>query len=88
MQGAARARLAGPGGYYNAGNAFGLAMGIGLQVTVAPAGGPEMESAATAVWDYLAGNSAQWRRPPRRRVLLSGEAYHRAWAHGFPPDGA
>ena len=34
----AAARLSGPGGYYNIGNAFGLGMGLALQMQTIPAG--------------------------------------------------
>jgi hypothetical protein len=80
-------RLVGPGGYYNVGNAIGLAMGIGLQVGAAP--GREMQGAASAAWDYLAGNSAAVALTLATAVFFwSGEAYHRAWAHGAPPNDA
>ena len=79
-------RLAGPGGYYNVGNAIGLAMGIGLQVG-ASAGGMQVETALAAVLDYLAGNTAAAALTVATAVFFwSGEVYHRAWEHGYPPD--
>lgn len=80
-------RLTGPGGYYNVGNAIGLAVGIGLQVGAAP--GAEMQTAAGAAWDYLAGNAGAVALTLATAVFFwSGEAYHRAWAHGSPPNDA
>jgi hypothetical protein len=82
----ARKRLAGPGGYYNVGNAVGLAMGIGLQVG---APGAEMQTVAAAAWDYLAGNAGAVALTLATAVFFwSGEAYHRAWAHCAPPNDA
>ena len=83
----ARKRLAGPGGYYNVGNAIGLAMGIGLQVGAVP--GAEVQTAAAAAWDFLAGNAGAVALTLATAVFFwSGEAYHRAWAHGAPPNDA
>jgi hypothetical protein len=80
------ARLTGPGGLYNAGNAIGLAMGVALQVGSAPASGLGVESALAACLEYLAGNAAAMALTAATAVFFwSGEAYHRAWAHGFPP---
>ena len=64
-------------------------MGVGLQLTAVPAGALEMQSAAAAVWDYLAGNAGAVALTAATAVFfLSGEAYHRAWAHGAPPKDA
>jgi hypothetical protein len=79
------ARLRGPGGYYNAGNLLGLATGIAVQV----AQSPEEMSAAGAVANYLAGDiSGVMLTIATLIFMLSGEAYHRAWANGFPPNPA
>jgi hypothetical protein len=78
-------RLRGPGGYYNAGNLLGLATGIAVQLAQAPG---EM-SAAGAVANYLTGDISGVMLTIATLVfMLSGEAYHRAWANGFPPDPA
>lgn len=78
-------RLKGPGGYYNLGNAIGLAAGIGAQLSQAP----ENMSAAGAVSAYLAGDvSAVMMTLAALIFMASGEAYHRAWAHGSPPNAA
>ncbi len=84
---ATRARLVGPGGYYNAGNAFGLVMGIALQVSTAPADGGAGSTVLGAMRDYLAGNAGAVALTAATAVFfVSGEAYHRAWAQGAPPD--
>jgi hypothetical protein len=78
-------RLKGPGGYYNAGNALGLATGIGVQLSQAP----QDISAAGAVADYLAGDVSVVMLTIATLVFMaSGEAYRRAWANGFPPNPA
>ena len=51
------ARLVGPGGYYNIGNAVGLAMGIRLQIGSAPSEGTGIAAAADAALIYLGGNT-------------------------------
>ena len=83
------ARLVGPGGYYNIGNAVGLAMGIGLQVGSAPSEGTGIAAAADATLIYLGGNAAAMALTLATAVFFwSGEAYHRAWANGSPPNPA
>jgi hypothetical protein len=78
-------RLKGPGGYYNAGNALGLAAGIGVQLSQAP----DNISAAGAVAGYFAGDAGGIMLTIATLVFMaSGEAYHRAWANGFPPNPA
>jgi hypothetical protein len=84
-----RARLVGPGGYYNAGNAIGLTMGIVLQVGSVPDGGLGVQAAVGAMLDYLGGNAGAMALTAATAVFFwSGEAYHRAWANGAPPDEA
>jgi hypothetical protein len=81
---AVRARLAGPGGYYNVGNALGL--GVGIALSAAAAGDAGSRAVAGAV-EYLAGNGAAVALTAATAVFFwSGEVYHRAWARGFPPD--
>jgi hypothetical protein len=83
-------RLAGPGGLYNVGNAVGLAMGIALQVGSIPGDtGTGVQAAIGATLDYLAGNTGAVALTVATAIFFwSGEAYHRAWAHGFPPNEA
>jgi hypothetical protein len=72
-------RTGGPGGYYNAGNLIGLLTGIVLQVGFAPHG--------ATVWTYLTGSASSLALTAATLIFFaSGEAYHRAWAQGFPPD--
>jgi hypothetical protein len=77
-----RARLAGPGGLYNIGNALGLAGGLGFAVAGAGAQG-----GLDAAMGYLAGSAAAlWITLAMVVFFWGGEVYHRAWARGFPPD--
>lgn len=75
-------RLRGPGGLYNLGNFLGLSAGIAVQM----AHSTDVE-AARALADYLAGDmSALMLTLATLVFFVSGEAYHRAWQNGFPPD--
>jgi hypothetical protein len=81
------ARLSGPGGTYNLGNAIGLTMGIALQIGSLPAAGMGAQAAAGAAATYLAGNLPAAALTLATAVFFwSGEMYHRAWANGAPPD--
>lgn len=79
------ARMRGPGGYYNIGNAVGLAGGLSLAVlngSIAGAGG-----VATAAWTYLVGNGSAVALTVATLVFFwSGEVYHRAWSDREQPD--
>lgn len=78
---ALRARLQGPGGWYNVGNVLGLATGLGVQVAASQPG-----EGGWATLDHLAGSGAALAMTGATLVfLLSGEAYHRAWG-GPRPD--
>jgi hypothetical protein len=78
-------RLRGPGGLYNAGNLFGLVTGVAVQLAQTT---DEM-SAAGALGTYFAGDTGGIMLTIATLVfMLSGEAYHRAWANGFPPNPA
>jgi hypothetical protein len=78
-------RLRGPGGYYNAGNLLGLAMGIGLQLA-----GPARDANAGAgatILAYLAGNAPAVATTAATIIFLcAGEIYHRAWSPGGAHD--
>jgi hypothetical protein len=82
-------RLAGPGGLYNLGNLIGLVSGVVLAVAaaaVAP-GGAGMAGGLRATFDYFAGSlSAVCVTLAMAIFFWSGEAYHRAWSRGAPPD--
>jgi len=79
-----RGRLKGPGGYYNAGNAVGLAVGLLLQVRGA---GGDNRGLAQSVEAYFIGDWAAVALTVATIIFFwSGEEYHQAWANGFPPD--
>jgi len=81
------ARLEGPGGCYNIGNAIGLLVGLLVQVRSAAGHGDLTLALATrSVGDYFTGNAAAVALTLATIVFFwSGEEYHRAWAGGFPP---
>lgn len=82
------ARLTGPGGYYNIGNALGLCMGLFLQLRLALGAGEPASGLAWATAEYLAGGwSAAALTLATIIFFASGEAYHRAWT-GPTPDAA
>ena len=75
------ARMSGPGGLYNSGNLIGLVSGLALQMIAASGGAGEAAAA------YFAGSaSALWMTGATLIFMVSGEAYHRAWQFGFPPN--
>lgn len=79
-------RLAGPGGYYNLGNALGLGMGIFLQMRLALSSGEAgLFSSLGAAGQYLAGDWSTAALTVATVIFFwSGEEYHRAWANGRP----
>jgi hypothetical protein len=85
---ALRARLQGPGGYYNIGNVIGLVTGIGLQLAaVSGSPGAGFAAAATALRDHFVGSPGAVALTAAMGIfLVGGEVYHRAWARGFPPQ--
>ncbi|ETX12025.1 hypothetical protein OCH239_18595 [Roseivivax halodurans JCM 10272] len=75
------ARLTGPGGYYNLGNAIGLAAGPTQQVAAAPRDKGAEVTAFGTIHDYLIGS------PPATALtvamvifFLSSELYFRGWS--------
>jgi hypothetical protein len=84
------ARFAGPGGCYNVGNALCLATSIALPaLEMAGRGVSGNDALAAAVVETLAGNAASIALTVATGVFFwSGEIYHRAWAHGAPPDAS
>lgn len=71
-------RLQGPGGYYNIGNALGLAVGIGIQIHLAGSG---------SLGGYLAGSASSTLLTVATLIFFwSGELYHRAWNVPGPYD--
>lgn len=86
---ALRARMKGPGGYYNSGNALGLIVGFGIQIAAAPVGFYEGSAVTAAVMDYFAGSRGTVALTLATLVFFcGGEAYHRAWARPDAPDPA
>jgi hypothetical protein len=82
---ALRVRLRGPGGYYNIGNALGLAGGLALHVAAVRA--LDFSSGSAAAAEYLVGSPSAIAITAAMLIFFwSGESYHRAWAGGFPPD--
>lgn len=90
LNSALAARLAGPGGLYNLGNALGLMGGLSLHVAAALAPADAgLSHGASAILDYLAGSVGAFAITLAMLVFFwSGEFYHRAWAKGAPPDPA
>ncbi|MFO1143925.1 MAG: hypothetical protein U1E59_16410 [Amaricoccus sp.] len=82
----AGARLVGPGGYYNAGNALGLTAGIAVAISALPEGGADLGGVFGATLSYLGGDPSALALTGATAIFFwSGECYHRAWANGFPP---
>lgn len=75
-------RLKGPGGWYNLGNATGLAAGLSVCVAASRPGGQ-----AEAMLDHLAGSGVAATLTGAMLVFFaSGEAYHRAWSDPRRPN--
>lgn len=85
---ALRARMKGPGGYYNSGNALGLIVGLAIQIATAPVGLHEGSSVTMALIEYFAGSHGTVALTLTTLVFWGGEAYHRAWARPDAPDPA
>lgn len=84
--GSLRARLSGPGGYYNLGNAIGLAMGIALQISAAGDHAVSAGPVDTILRHFAGSDSAVALTIATLLFLWSGEIYHRAWSRGAVPD--
>lgn len=82
-----RARMAGPGGLYNIGNAIGLFGGLALAVLGAQASeGASLSGGLRAGYEHLAGSWAALSISLAMLIFFwSGELYHQAWAGGAPP---
>lgn len=79
---ALRCRLRGPGGWYNLGNALGLATGLGVQVAASRPGAGDQ-----AVLDHLAGSGVALALTGATLAFFaSGEVHHRAWSDPRRPD--
>ncbi len=83
---ALRERTAGPGGFYNLGNAVALGTGIALQLRTASATGTGVSRALLA---YFVGSPSATALTVATVVFfVSGEVYHRAWQAGTEPNPA
>ncbi|MFP8778561.1 hypothetical protein [Hydrogenophaga sp. RWCD_12] len=77
---ALRLRMAGPGGLYNLGNAFGLVTGLALYLAAG-------QGDTDRWWDYFVGSPAALALTISMVVFyVSGEAYHQAFAGPGAPD--
>jgi hypothetical protein len=73
-----RARMSGPGGLYNTGNALGLGAGLTMQVLVAR---------EATVWDFFLGSPSAVALSLAMVIFFwSGECYYRAWLDPARPD--
>lgn len=80
------ARLAGPGGYYNIGNALALIAGLVVQAAAAARAG-DQGAVLDAVRAALIGSPGATALTAAIAIfIVAGEMYHRAWARGLPPD--
>lgn len=78
-----RARMAGPGGYYNIGNVIALTAGLTLQVAALSTEGGVLQ----VIVGYLVGSPGSTALTIAILIfMISGEFYHRAWAAGTEPD--
>lgn len=85
---ALRARMKGPGGYYNIGNLIALGAGLGVQIaTVSGRGQAGPGAILEAIRTYFVGSPGTATLTLAMLIFfVSGELYHRAWSDGFPPD--
>ena len=87
LGGALVARMKGPGGYYNIGNALALTTGLGVQIAAVSGGGQEPGAILEAARQYFVGSPGATALTVAIVIFfVSGEMYHRAWSRGFPPD--
>ena len=80
-------RLKGPGGLYNLGNALGFGAGLLVTFLVAKESTDSFSSILAIGMRYVAGSPAAVALAVATAIFFwSGEAYHRAWSNGYPPD--
>jgi hypothetical protein len=81
-------RISGPGGLYNLGNGLGLFGGLSFHVAAAMAiAGAGLGHGVQAFADFFVGSMGATAITVAMLIFFwSGERYHRAWAHGAPPD--
>ena len=80
-------RLNGPGGLYNLGNVLGFGAGLFVTFLVASKSTASFPNVLSIGMRYVAGSPAAVALAIATVIFLwSGEAYHRAWSNGYPPD--
>ena len=80
-------RLNGPGGLYNLGNVLGFGAGLFVTFLVAAESTNSFSSVLSIGMRYVAGSPAAVALAIATAIFFwSGEAYHRAWSNGYPPD--
>jgi len=80
-------RLNGPGGLYNLGNALGFGAGLLVTFLVATESTDSFSNVLSIGIRYVAGSPAAVALAVATAIFFwSGEAYHRAWSNGYPPD--
>lgn len=80
-------RLNGPGGLYNLGNVLGFVAGLFVTFLVATESTNSVSNVLSIGMRYVAGSPAAVALATATAIFFwSGEAYHRAWSNGYPPD--
>ena len=80
-------RLNGPGGLYNLGNVLGFGAGLFVTFLVATESTNSVSNVLSIGMRYIAGSPAAVALAIATAIFFwSGEAYHRAWSNGYPPD--
>jgi hypothetical protein len=80
-------RLSGPGGLYNLGDALGFGSGLLIAYFGWWQSTNTVDNAFSIGMRYVAGSPAAVALTIATAIFFgSGEAYHRAWSNGYPPD--
>jgi hypothetical protein len=80
-------RLTGPSGLHNLGNALGFSAGLFVAFVVAKESTDSFSNVLSIGMRYVAGSPAAVALAIATAIFFwSGEAYHRAWSNGYPPD--
>jgi hypothetical protein len=82
-----RSRLSGPGGLYNLGDALGFGSGLLIAYLGWWDSADTVDNVLSIGMRYVAGSPAAVALTIATAIFFgSGEAYHRAWSNGYPPD--
>ena len=80
-------RLNGPGGLYNLGNVLGFGAGLFVTFLAATESTDSFSNILSIGMRYVVGSPAAVALAIATAIFFwSGEAYHRAWSNGYPPD--